>query len=253
MLLMKVIISLTSIPTRFDKLPGIVEDLKKQMCNEIWVNIPKKYKRFPDWDGVFPYADFGEKVIINRDCDDWGPGTQAMGPIAKTDADIIVYVNDDTLYDPKMTMNLVKWHKVDSQSVWGLSGFSFETYFVGKYPRQHGVPVDVLESYGACIAKVSWLRTIFPEFLELSTVTWNDDMLLSNLYEKHGIKRKTVFTEECNLGQLRQLAYGFGPDALHHLAAEASGTPELSHTNNNKKILRDFEALGKNYYKFIPT
>jgi hypothetical protein len=250
---MKVIISLTSIPTRFDKLHTIVEDLKKQMCNEIWVNIPKKYKRFPDWDGVFPYSDFGEKVIINRDCDDWGPGTQAMGPIAKTDADIIVYVNDDTLYDPKMTLNLVKWHQVDSKSVWGLSGFSFDTYFKGQYPRQHGVPVDVLESYGACIAKTSWLRDIFQEFLELSEVTWNDDMLLSNLYEKHGIKRKTVFTPECNLGQLRQLAYGFGPDALHHLAAEASGTSELSHTNNNKKILRDFEAIGKNYYKFVPT
>ena len=247
---MKLILSITSIPPRFDKLPHLIENLKLQMAHEIWVNIPKSYKRFPEWDGRFPWNDFGPKVIINRDCDDWGPGTQAMGPIAHTDAAIIVYVNDDTLYEPKMCLNLLKWHNQDPTSAWGLSGFNFETYFKGQYPRSHGEPVDVLESYGAVIAKVDWLRTIFPEFLELSEVTWNDDLLISNLFEKHGIKRKTVFLPECNLGQLRQLEYGFGPDALHHLAAKESGTTQLSHTENNKKILRAFEDKGKNYYKF---
>jgi hypothetical protein len=247
---MKLILSITSIPPRFAKLPPLIESLKLQMANEIWVNIPKKYKRFPDWDGVFPFEDFGPRVIINRECDDWGPGTQAMGPIAHTDADIIVYVNDDTLYEPKMCLNLLKWHNHDPTSAWGLSGFDFETYFKGQYPRAHGVPVDVLESYGAVIAKVDWLRNIFPEFLELSEVTWNDDLLISNLFEKHGIKRKTVFLPECHLGQLRQLDYGFGPDALHHLAAAESGTTELSHTENNKKILRAFQDKGKNYYKY---
>ncbi len=247
---MKLILSITSIPPRFDKLPHLIENLKLQMAHEIWVNIPKSYKRFPEWDGHFPWTDFGPKVIINRDCDDWGPGTQAMGPIAHTDADIIVYVNDDTLYEPKMCLNLLKWHTRDPTSAWGLSGFNFETYFKGQYPRSHDEPVDVLESYGAVIAKVDWLRTIFPEFLELSEVTWNDDLLISNLFEKHGIKRKTVFLPECNLGQLRQLEYGFGPDALHHLAAKESGTPQLSHTENNKKILRAFEEKNANYFKY---
>jgi len=248
---MKLIISLTSIPTRFDKLPALIENLKQQTCgDEIWINIPKKYKRFPDWDGSFPWTNLGPKVIINRDCDDWGPGTQAMGPIAKTDADIIVYVNDDTMYHPQMAANFVKWFNVDQKSAWGLSGFNFETYFKGQYPRTHGQPLDVLESYGAVIAKVEWLRTIFPEFLELSEVTWNDDLLISNLFEKHGISRKTIYTQDCNLGQLRQLEYGFGADALHHLAAAESGTTALNHTQNNIKILKAFEDKGKNYYKY---
>ena len=248
---MKLILSLTSIPTRFDKLPPLIEHLKQQGPYEIWVNIPQKYKRFPDWDGIFPWTDLGENVVINRDCDDWGPGTQAMGPIAKTDADLIVYVNDDTLYHPDMTKQLMIWQSVDARSAWGLSGFNFENYFKGQYPRTHGIPVDVLESYGAVIAKVSWLKTIFPEFVELSAVTWNDDILISNLFQKHNIPRKTVYTTECNLGQLKQLEYGFGTDALHHLAAEASGTTALTHTENNKKILMDLDNLGKNYYKFI--
>ena len=70
------------------------------------------------------------------------------------------------------------------------------------------------------------------------------------LFEKHGITRKTVYTPTCNLGQLRQLEYGFGADALHHLAAAASGTTALNHTQNNIKILKDFEDKGKNYYKY---
>jgi hypothetical protein len=248
---MKLILSLTSIPTRFDKLPFLLENLKQQtIADEIWVNIPKKYKRFPDWDGVFPFTDLGSKVIINRECDDWGPGTQAMGPIAHTDADIIVYVNDDTIYDPKMNENLLKWFNIDQRSAWGLSGFDFENYFKRYHLRTHGQPLDVLESYGAVIAKVEWLRAIFPEFLELSEVTWNDDLLISNLFEKHGITRKTVYTPECNLGQLKQLQYGFEADALHHLAAAESGTPELSHLNNNIKILKAFQDKGKNYYKY---
>ena len=220
------------------------------MCHEIWVNIPKSYKRFPEWDGTFPWTDLGPKVVLNRDCEDLGPATQALGAIFKTDADIIVYVNDDTFYDPHMVLNLVKWHQVDPKSAWGLSGFDFEKYFKGQYPRQHGVPIDVLESYGAVIARTEWLRTVYPEFVELCPITWNDDILLSNLYEKHGINRKTVFTPECNLGQLRQLAYGFGPDALHHLAAKESGVPEATHAHNNKIILKNLEDKGKNYFKY---
>lgn len=247
---MKLILSLTSIPPRFSKLPELTENLRQQICNEIWVNIPKTYKRFPEWDGVFPWTDLGPKVIINRDCEDLGPGTQALGPIFKTDADIIVYVNDDTYYEPKMTLNLVKWFSTTSNCVWGLSGFDFETYFRAHYPRQHGVPIDVLESYGAVISKPEWLRNLYDEFVELSAITWNDDILLANLYEKHGIQRKTVFTPDCNLGQLNQQAYGFGDDALHHLAAKESGIPENTHAHNNKLILKNLEDKGKNYFSY---
>src|SRR5210317_2480440 len=106
---MKTILSFTTIPPRFKYLNDYIENLKKlEKFDEIWVNIPKKYNRFPDWDGVFPHESFGDGVIINRDCEDLGPGTQAMGPIGKTDADMILYVNDDTLYREDMALHLLK-------------------------------------------------------------------------------------------------------------------------------------------------
>ena len=65
-----------------------------------------------------------------------------------------------------------------------------------------------------------------------------------NLFEKMGVKRKTVFTPECNVGQIQQYNFGFGADALHHIAGEGG------HMQNNKKILKNFEDKGKLYYNY---
>ena len=243
---MKVIVSLTTIPSRFDKLQTVLPGLLSQTCHEVWLNIPPKYNRFPDWDGQLPdLSNFDSKLKINRDCEDLGPGTKFMGPASHLDPeDLIVYVDDDTNYDSKLVMNLLKWFMTDTKSAWGLSGFNFETYFEGKFPRQHGVPLDVLEGYGSVIVKAGWLQKILPEFKELLDVTWHDDMILCNLLEKHGIKRKTVFVPECNIGQLNQYNYGFEADALHHIAGDGG------HVSNNLKILKGFEDKGKMYFSY---
>jgi hypothetical protein len=242
---MKVVISLTTIPSRFDKLGQILPDLTLQACHEVWLNIPQRYTRFPDWDGTVPEI-LHDKVIINRDCEDFGPGTKFIGPALKLlPDDLIIYVDDDTHYDPYLAKNLLKWHLTDTKSAWGLSGFKFEDYFKDHYPRQHGAPLDVLEGYGAVIVKAKWIQDALPEFKELLDVTWHDDMLLCNLLEKVGVQRKTVFTPECNVGQhIRQFGFGFGEDALHVVAGPGG------HKENNMKILKDLELKGKLYYKY---
>jgi hypothetical protein len=243
---MRVIISLTSIPSRFDKVSEILKNLTRQTCHEIWINIPRSYNRFPDWNGSLPdWINFDSKLRINRDCEDLGPGTKFLGPAKHLDPeDLIVFLDDDTNYDSKLVTNLLKWHKTNTQVAWGLSGFNFESYFRGQYPRQHGVPVDVLEGYGSVIVKAGWIQMVEQEFKELLNVTWHDDILLCNLFEKYGIKRQTVFTQECNLGQIQQYQYGFEPDALHHLAGPGG------HSINNLKILKDLQDKGKLYYSY---
>jgi hypothetical protein len=154
-----------------------------------------------------------------------------------------VYLDDDTCYEPRLVTNLLKWHKVDPQSAWGLSGFTFENYFKRHPLRQHGQPIDVLEGYGGVIVKAEWIQRVLPEFRELLEVTWHDDMILCNLLEKEGIQRKEVFTSECNVTQIRQYQFGFEEDALHHIAGG-------SHLENNKNILKSFEDKGKLYYKY---
>jgi hypothetical protein len=182
---------------------------------------------------------------MNTVCEDLGPGTKFLGPAQHLDPeDLIVYVDDDTNYDPKLVTNLLKWWNTDRTSAWGLSGFTFENYFKGHYPRQHGASVDVLEGYGGVIVKAEWIQKILPEFRELLSVTWHDDMILCNLLEKHSVPRKTVCIQECNLGQIQQYQYGFEADALHHIAGEGG------HPVNNLKILKAFEDKGKLYYNY---
>jgi hypothetical protein len=181
-------------------------------------------------------------VKVNRECEDVGPGTKAIGPASNLDPDdVIVYLDDDTLYDEKMVTNLLKWWKTDTKSAWGLSGFDFENYFKRHYPRQHGTPLDVLEGYGAVVVKVEWIQNLITEFKELrDEAKAADDVILSNLLTKQGVKVKTVFVPECHIGQVRQLSYGFDSDALHH-----SG-----HHDNYKRVLKSLEDKGKNYFKY---
>ena len=243
---MKVIVSLTSTPPRFPNLAPILKALCDQACHEVWLNIPRKYKRWPDWDGHIPKElyEVSPKIRINTDCEDFGPATKFIAPSLKLlPEDLIVYLDDDTAYDPRLVTNLLKWQRTDPGSAWGLSGFTFENYFRGNYPRQHGQSVDVLEGYGAVIVKAEWIQRVLPEFRELLTVTWHDDMILCNLLENKGITRRTVFTPECNVNQIRQFQYGFEADALHHVAGG-------SHSENNKNILKVFEDKGKLYYKY---
>ena len=242
---MKVIVSLTSTPPRFVHLGPVLESLSRQACHEVWLNVPRKYGRWPEWDGTTGVPESpSPKVRINRDCEDLGPGTKFIGPAVHLDPeDLIVYLDDDTAYDDRLVTNLLKWHRVDPKSAWGLSGFTFANYFKGQYPRQHGQPVDVLEGYGAVIVKAGWIQRALPEFNQLLEVTWHDDMILCNLLEKAGVQRKTVHVSECHLGLVNQAPYGFQEDALHHVAGG-------SHQTNNLKILRDFETKGKLYYKY---
>ena len=240
---MKVVISLTSIPPRFENLAIVIERLSQQTCHEIWLNIPTTYNRFPEWDGKIS-ENFNIKLKINR-CEDFGPGTKVIAPAQHLDPeDLIVYLDDDTKYEPKLVTNLLKWFKTDEKSAWGLSGFTFENYFQKKYPRYHGVPVDVLEGYGAVIVKAGWIQKLTDEFKELQAeAKAADDVILSNLLTKQGVTLRTVYTPECHIGQIQQLQYGFGPDALHH---QFQG----GHHENYLNVLKSLEVKGKSYFKY---
>lgn len=243
----RVILSLTSIPPRFKELRPVLESLIKQTCHEIWLNIPPTYTRFPEWDGRVPddLCRVDPKVVINRDCEDLGPGTKFIGSALKAGPDdLIVYLDDDTAYDSRLVTNLLKWYRTDPASAWGLSGFTFENYFKGHFPREHGASVDVLEGYGAVIVRAKWIQDALPEFKELLDVTWHDDMILCNLLEKAGVKRRTIHVTECHLGLVRQSAYGFDENALHHVAGPGG------HMANNLKILQKFKDKGKMYYRY---
>jgi hypothetical protein len=245
---MKTIISLTSIPSRFKTLPAIVYDLEKhQDVDEIWVNIPYKYNRFPDTEVILPDFSLCSKVVINR-CIDYGPGTMYMGPAnsKECDADLVIVVNDDTKYPSDMSKKFVDLY-TSEPCCWCMSGFRVKEYIqnnghVGRYNRDY---VDVTESYGGVILDMKWLRDMKDTFLDFYKLTYNDDIIISNLLSKMGIGKKSICEQGLNLGMIKQYSYGMGEDALFQNNGEGS------HVENNKRVFKMLEDENLSYFKSL--
>lgn len=242
---MKTIISLTSIPSRFKTLPAIVYDLEKnQGVDEIWVNIPYKYNRFPDVEVILPDFSLCSKVVINR-CIDYGPGTMYMGPANSNecDADLVIVVNDDTKYPTDMSKKFIDLYKSE-QCCWCMSGFRVKEYIqnngrVGRYNRDY---VDVTESYGGVILDMKWLRDMKDTFLDFYKLTYNDDIIISNLLSKMGVGKKSICEQGMNLGMIKQYSYGMGEDALFQNNGEGS------HVENNKRVFKMLKDENLSYF-----
>lgn len=243
---MKTIISLTSIPSRFDTLPAIIHDLERKFVNvdEIWLNIPYKYNRFPDAEINIPEFPHSKKLVINR-CIDYGPGTMYMGPAhsEKCDADMVVVVNDDTMYPPNLIDKFLSLYEKE-QCCWCTSGFIVDQYVKneGRVARYDNQEIDVTESYGGVLLKMDWLRSIKDEFLEYYELTYNDDIIISNLLSRMGIKRKSVFNGELHLGMVKQYSFGMGKDALFQNNGDGS------HYKNNVRVFQMLKDKNKYFY-----
>lgn len=234
------IISLTSIPSRFKYLQSIIDSLRLQGSYDIWVNIPWKYNRFPDEEVVVPEL---KGAIINR-CEDYGPGTMYFGPVESNCADdLIVCVNDDTLYPPHMCTYYKFLNENVENVCWCMSGFRVDEYVQnnGLVRRYHNEKIDVTESYGGVILRLEWLRNIFNEFKEMLIITYNDDILVSNLLAKHNIQRKSVCDKNLNIGMIKQYSYGM-EDGLF------LNNGEGSHVPNNKRVFQTLKDKGMYYY-----
>lgn len=108
---MSIIISLSSIPPRFDKIGQTLESLLDQSvkADEIRLYIPKTYDRFPDYDGHLP--EVPEGVTIYQPNEDYGPASKALHCIKDTTLDPdtkIMFCDDDEIYDHNWVANFVE-------------------------------------------------------------------------------------------------------------------------------------------------
>lgn len=99
------VISLSTIPPRFVALGPTLHSLKRQSlpADEIRVNIPLRYRRFPDWDGRLPQVPAGVRIV--RTDDDFGPASKVLPTVhdLRGQAVDILFCDDDMLLAPE-------WH-----------------------------------------------------------------------------------------------------------------------------------------------
>lgn len=95
------VITLSSIPSRFSLLQPTLRSLLAQAlpAKAIHLYIPKRYRRFPRWDGRLPAVPEG--ISIKRCETDMGPATKilpACQEFAGQDIDLL-FCDDDKIYD----------------------------------------------------------------------------------------------------------------------------------------------------------
>ncbi|SHI58509.1 hypothetical protein SAMN05444000_10228 [Shimia gijangensis] len=124
------IVSLSSIPTRFDKLGPTLECLLSQTAkiDRIILYIPENYRRFPDWDGTLP--EVPEGVEIRRVSQDLGPATKVLYATKEfrgVDCDILL-CDDDRRYKSHWAQAFLDARAEHPDTCIAIAGFEADRY-----------------------------------------------------------------------------------------------------------------------------
>lgn len=128
----KVILSLSTIPPRFDLLGESLNSLlnQKKQADEIHVYVPKKYKRFPEHEFKLPEVPDG--VLVKVVEEDYGPATKIL-PCARLHRGTqtrIVYCDDDRCADQNWLGDLSEAAKKRKNDVIVSVGASLALYSI---------------------------------------------------------------------------------------------------------------------------
>ena len=171
-------ISLTSIPPRFSRLGETLESLLHQTVEikNIWLTIPKSYKRFPNWNGVLPKVPKGIK--INRINEDLGPASKIIPILKKTDSeDYILYCDDDWEYEPAWAESFI------ANSRKKTSAIAASTFSVKRLGKKNGV---ILQGFGGVLVRKKFFTAT--DLIITEPFTWVDDIWFSACLCKNKIE-----------------------------------------------------------------
>ena len=241
-----VYVSLTSSPSRLDKIYYPLNTLDLEFVNAILLSLPDKYRDEEDY--IIPKdLTSNEKVTLIRGEHDLGPINKlipALRYLKEHDPSaILITIDDDTAYPfgmvNEMALAMSKLNnKVVTASAPTLSFWDIDDK---DWPHENKV---VSEGFSGVAYKVSdihedTINKMVSVSNECSTCRFSDDMVHSFLLSEQGIGTEVLNNEFYNLKLVTQFTYGFGEDAIF----KASGLPEFK----EKKWIR---PDGVNAYKY---
>jgi hypothetical protein len=158
---MRHVITLSSVPPRFDRIGPVLQCLLAQKLRPeaIELYIPRTYRRFPEWGGGLP--EVPEGVTIVRVEEDLGPATKVL-PAARArrgQAIDILYVDDDRTYGRNMTRISLGLRKhLPCAAICG-AGFSLRDRYDYLVPEDP-VPRMVVERNSFMTLEHQWRRLL---------------------------------------------------------------------------------------------
>ena len=128
-----IIISLTTIPPRFDNLYFTIDSILSQsiLPDIILIHIPEKYNNYSyDFNSLPKFS--SDKVIINNKVKDYGPATKLLGLYDNelykkmSEEDIIIVIDDDRIYNTDLIKNMIYYHKLYPDKALTVAGWEIE-------------------------------------------------------------------------------------------------------------------------------
>lgn len=157
------IISLTTIPTKFDNLYLTIDSLINQtvLPNKIIINIPKLYNfrmnnNEISIDKINNFIDYYSKfnVFINLLNEDYGPGTKLLGLLNSdiiTNIDInntyIILVDDDLIYKPYMIECFDNYIKLNNCNICSFYRYNYNNIKIGQGSDGFLIKLNILDKF----------------------------------------------------------------------------------------------------------
>ena len=135
-----IIVSLTTIPTRFKYLYITINSILSQsiLPNLIVIHIPTEYNNYSYDINTIPKFS-SDKVIINNNVKDYGPATKLLGLYdldlynKMSDDDIIIIIDDDRIYNQDLINNMLNYHNIHLDKALTIAGWDIEPMTNNKY------------------------------------------------------------------------------------------------------------------------
>lgn len=134
------IITLSTIPSRFSSLGPVLQALVAQEAevDAVILYIPKRYRRFPDYDGSLP--DVPPGVEIRQPDDDLGPASKVLHAVrdfaSDPNADIL-FCDDDLIYRPDWAQQFIQARKERPDNPLCSSGWNLASYDLSSDASEH--------------------------------------------------------------------------------------------------------------------
>ena len=240
-----IIASLTTIPSRIDKLQEVINRILNQTIpiDHVEINIPLIFERtkeeyiIPDW------LNNMDKVKIYR-TEDYGPATKVVPTFMryKDNPNIYIWSCDEDIYYPNNMLSLFTDGTNPSNEIKGYDSHEFDTNYqftnIGNSAKYY---VYCLQGYASVLYPPNIIKDDFIDYINTcikSNVCVNDDVILCNYFVKHSINLVRTRPFLININSIIQ-DYGLKNDALHVI--------HHRYTDSNIKCI-DFLKMNNIYY-----
>jgi len=203
---MKVVVTLTTIPTREDSVIKTIESIQRGTVQPdiIYVNLPEWYPRFkcaPDPNLKTKLEALGVTVNV---CKDYGSLTKLV-PILDVETDpetLIVVLDDDVSYQPQVIEGLIHGY-IQFRTVVGYSGIAYPETAIQRTGKNgyalflgHGNCAEILEcAFGVLFPRKCLEGFPVPEPMTSDSekcLYLTDDFIFSKFFESKGIQKRVV-------------------------------------------------------------